>query len=75
MIDISAYLSGKSCWQGAQTTLHCVLTDDDVNGKYFLDCVEGGSIFLNQRIRGDRSENGGKAAKTYFEKTKKYLKL
>lgn len=34
----SAWLLGKNCWQGAQTTLYALLTDDDVNGKYLADC-------------------------------------
>lgn len=31
----------KNCKEGAQTTLHCALDDDEVlknNGKYFTDC-------------------------------------
>ena len=31
----------KNCKEGAQTTLHCALDDDEVlknNGKYFSDC-------------------------------------
>lgn len=30
----------KTCWEGAQTTIHCAVSDEalDSNGKYFSDC-------------------------------------
>ena len=31
-------LFGKNCWQGAQTQIHCCLSDDLVNGAYYMDC-------------------------------------
>ena len=37
---IFATVLGKSVPMGAQTSIHCVVTDDDVNGKYMADCRE-----------------------------------
>ena len=31
-------LFGKNCWQGAQTQIHCCLSDDLINGAFYLDC-------------------------------------
>ena len=31
-------LMGKDCWQGAQTQIHCCLSDDLINGAYYMDC-------------------------------------
>jgi hypothetical protein len=58
----------KNWEQGAQTTLHCVLTDDNVNGKYYMDCREQPWIV-------GRSVGNETVEKTIFERTKKMLKL
>ena len=31
-------LFGKNCWQGAQTQIHCCLSDDLINGAFYMDC-------------------------------------
>ncbi len=30
----------KTSWEGAQTTLHAVLTEDLTSGGYYVDCAE-----------------------------------
>ncbi len=37
---IFATVLGKSIQMGAQTSIYCVVTNDDVNGKYMADCRE-----------------------------------
>jgi hypothetical protein len=65
------YVFGKNCVQGAQTTLQCVLTDDNVNGKYYWDCREyNGGPYLNQDVQRDRE---GKLSRMVFEKTEKLM--
>ena len=59
---------GKNSRQGAQTTIHCVLTDDDVNGKYYAGCRENSLI-----VRSD--VNDASLAKKYFRRTKHLLSL
>ena len=72
-----AFIAGKTCWQGAQTTLHGVLARDSVNGKYFMDCVDHSyfGLLLNGKVTWDRNRNDGKLARTFYDKTKNYLKL
>lgn len=40
-LNVLSWLTGKSAWQGAQTTIHAVVTDEDVSGKYLIDCLPG----------------------------------
>ena len=37
---IFATFLGKSIEMGAQTSIYCVVTDENVNGKYMADCRE-----------------------------------
>ena len=59
---------GKNSRQGAQTTIHCVLTGDDVNGKYYAGCREN-SLMLRDRV------NDEALARRYFRRTKHLLSL
>lgn len=59
---------GKNCRQGAQTSIHCVLTDEDINGKYYGDCRVV-KIFKSNEVGNRETEE-----KLYAE-TKKLLGL
>lgn len=67
-INYTACIFGKSSWQGCQTTIHCVMTDENVSGKYYADCKPAtltaasqlGNVYIEKKI---------------FEETKKILKL
>ena len=59
---------GKNSRQGAQTTIYCVLTDDDVNGKYYAGCREN-SIIVRSQVHDES------LAKKYFRRTKHLLSL
>jgi hypothetical protein len=67
------YVAGKSSCQGAQTTIHCVLTGNDVNGRYYSDCREESGWGVSADIRNDA--NNGEVGRMFYVKTKEYLKL
>jgi hypothetical protein len=62
------YLAGKNCHQGAQTTLHCVLTDENVNGKYYAGCREE-RMLVRKEIGNEETE------RNIFKRTKHLLSL
>ena len=65
---VSMAYAGKSALQGAQCSLHCVLTDENINGKCYWDCGEV-KLAINSRVGDEALE------KEIYNKTKEFLKL
>ena len=65
---IFATFMGKSIEMGAQTSIYCVVTNDNINGKYMADCRE-------ERLLVNRCFYDEELAKKMFEKTKRFLGL
>ena len=68
VLKVIATFLGKSKEMGAQTTIHCIVTSDNINGKYFADCRE-------ERLLVSRSFYDVKLAHQLYQKTKEFLKL
>ena len=68
MVAIFARIFGKTKEMGAQTTIHCVVADESINGKYYSDCRE-------ERLLVNKSFYNEKLAQQLYEKTKQFLKL
>ena len=68
MAALCSRVFGKTKEMGAQTTIHCVVADENVNGKYYSDCRE-------DRLLVNRSFYDEKLALHLYEKTKHLLKL
>lgn len=75
-MDVSVLLSAtfffaiaaKNAWQGCQTTLEAILTDQNVNGKYLSDCRE--TWIYSRKWIGNK-----KAEKTVFKEVRRLLRL
>ena len=65
---IFAAFLGKSIEMGAQTSIYCVVTSDDINGKYMADCRE-------ERLLVNGCFYDEELAKEMFVKTKRFLGL
>ncbi len=74
LIRAITYVCGKSRWQGGQTTVHCVLTPNSVNGKFYVDCRAHSGPYLHRYFPRDGRDGGGDMARAFVEKTVKYLK-
>ena len=68
MAAVVSRVFGKSKEMGAQTTIHCVVADENVNGKYYSDCRE-------ERLLVNRAFYDEKLALHLYQKTKHLLKL
>ena len=68
VLTVIATFLGKSKEMGAQTTIHCIVTGDSINGKYFADCRE-------ERLFVSRSFYDVKLAEQLYQKTKEFLTL
>jgi len=62
-------LLGKTAWQGCQTTLHCILTDDDVGGSFYSDCQPMPKPFCHQLMGNEDAE------RRFFFKVRRMLNL
>ena len=65
---IFATFLGKSIEMGAQTSIYCVVTNENINGKYLADCRE-------ERLLVNRCFYDEELAKQMFVKTKIFLGL
>ena len=68
MATIVSRIFGKTKAMGAQTTIFCVVANENINGKYYSDCRE-------ERLLVNRSFYNEKLAQEIYEKTKRLLKL
>ena len=68
MTKIFITFLGKNVEMGAQTSIHCVVTNDNINGKYLADCRE-------ERLLINRCFYDEKLANEMFHKTKTLLGL
>ena len=68
LIKVIGWICGKNGSQGAQTSLHCVLTKDKIGGKYLSDCREE-KRFVSPLVGNVRIEE------KLFEETKALLRI
>ena len=56
--------------------VHCVLTDENVNGKFYQDCKPQhcSHLRIKRWVKTDQAA-GGPVAKELFEKTRQFLDL
>jgi len=70
IVNVLFWWGGKNAWQGAQTTLHCILTEnEDVGGKFYTDCLPTPKLFLHKLVGNVELEQ------KFYTKTRKMLVL
>ncbi len=61
-------LVGRSAEQGAQTTLHCVVTSERINGRYYSNCGEAWKRFTTPYVEDEE------LVRISYQKTKAMMK-